>query len=240
MQKILFDTINSTNTWSLENIDELKDRTLVVANHQSAGKGRFERKWVSDNKDNLYLSIVLKPEKLTHCANLTQYLSVVLTRVLRKYEIVSSIKWPNDVQAEGKKIAGILCESSIKGKVTKGLVLGIGVNLNMSEYELKMIDIPATSLNKLTDEPVNRDTFLSYLTEEFFDEYDEFLEKGFSIIRDEYIKKIRFLGQKITVTNFDKKEEYTAQDIAQDGSLIVLDAQNNEKIILAGDVSFNL
>ena len=153
MDFIYLEEIDSTNKFAKEHLSELKDRTTIYANVQSAGRGRLERKWVTNSGKNIYASIVLKPSKDLKdvYSNLTQYLSLVLSEVIEEYtspyNVYAKIKWPNDVRINGKKISGILAESAIEKGELKGIILGFGVNINCSKEDLEKIDQPATSLN---------------------------------------------------------------------------------------------
>jgi len=147
IKKITFTKIESTNKYALENIDKIEDKTVIVARVQTKGRGRNARNWVS-KKDNLFASLVLKPryklEKEYTLNALTHYTAVVLARVFKeKYSIETKIKWPNDIIADGKKIAGILIETVIQGYFLQGVVIGVGVNLNMDRKSLGTIDQPA-------------------------------------------------------------------------------------------------
>ena len=245
MKKINFETIDSTNTWALAHIEELENKTVICADTQTNGRGRFENEWISQCCGNLYFSIVLKPEEIKYAPNLTQYLSVVITRVLKQYGLDSEIKWPNDILVKDKKIAGMLCETNARGAKSKGFVLGTGINLNMSGEELEKIPAPATSLLNETGQKMNKNEFFDDILDEFFKYYDEFLEKGFLLFKAEYEEKSNFLSpvspvlnRKIFITNNGIKEECYAKSLNDDGTLTVIDSRNVEKKISAGDLSF--
>lgn len=236
MNIIKFKKLPSTNKWALEQINELDDKTIIIADTQTSGHGRFQRSWESNNPENLYLTFVLKPEKTNNIANLTQYLSLVLAEILKStYKIDARIKWPNDVRINKAKIAGILCESTIK-KGKTALALGIGVNLNMSEEELSQINQKACSLNILTGQKIDKNEFANILCSEFFKNYDEFLQNGFPSIKKRYEKYAEFLNKTILLSNGKEKEELKALKLTDTGSLIVLDKKGFEKEILSGDV----
>ena len=187
MEIIQLDTVNSTNSYAKLNIDTLHDRTVIHALHQTSGRGRLNRSWVDLGEDNLFMTIVLKPSDTFNeiYPNLTQYLSVCLCKVLEKYGLNPQIKWPNDVLINGKKIAGILSETVIQGSKFKGIILGIGVNLNAKQEDANAIpDRVVTSLNLELNKKVDMQGFLQKLLEEFFANYDEFLAKGFIFIRN--------------------------------------------------------
>ncbi len=234
--------VDSTNNYALRNLSSLSDRQVIVAEKQTRGHGRLARKWVSHVPENVYMSLVLKPfrevKEHSPLTNLTQYMSVVICEFLLKYNVHAELKWPNDVLVKGAKIAGLLGESTFQGILLKGYVLGAGINLNMTPDDLKVIDQPATSLNLLTGNPVNRDSFISGLLDKFFSGYDQFLEKGFLHIKEQYTKKSTFLGKKITVTSLLKSRTIgIAKNFTDYGSLILAADSGKEKIIKAGDIT---
>ena len=141
MNIIQLEEVSSTNLYAKENLDSFEDKTVIIAISQTSGRGRFDRKWVDLGEGNLFMTIVLKPSNSFEevYANLTQYLSVVLTKILEEYGLSPKIKWPNDVLVNDAKISGILCETVMQGTNFKGLVLGIGVNLNADKGDLKQI-----------------------------------------------------------------------------------------------------
>ncbi|MCI1273936.1 MAG: biotin--[acetyl-CoA-carboxylase] ligase [Clostridiaceae bacterium] len=206
MDKIYFEYLDSTNEYAKERFDDIEDKTIVVAEHQISGHGRYNRKWLDLGDENLYMSFVLKPSNdIKRCyANLTQYLSVIICKVLDDYGIDTVIKWPNDVLVNNKKIAGILCESVLKRRSFKGLVLGTGINLNVKSDKLDMVsDRKVTALNLETGENINKSLFLETLCEKFFENYDDFLENGFSAISKIYRKKMLKSGSPITIKGFN-------------------------------------
>lgn len=235
---ITFDKIDSTNTYCLNHFEDIKDKTAITALEQTAGRGRFTRTWVSGNFENIYLSFVLKPQNLKHIANLTQYLSVITAKVIESYGVEAEIKYPNDVLVNGKKICGILCESSLKKNVIQGVVLGIGVNLNMPQEVLDSIDRPAASLNIAAGHKIDRQEFLNKLVTEFFKEYNSAIEHGFCGFKENYLKRIKFLGKTVWIQQRDgaPKEEYTALNIDDNGNLVVQTQKGEQKAIFSGDL----
>ncbi len=235
-----FKKLDSTNTYAMKNLAELSDKEVIIADVQTSGRGRLNRSWVSAREDNIYLSIVLKPcskvsDKLP-LAGLTQYMSVILCRVLENYGASAQIKWPNDVLSDGKKIAGILSQASIQGESFRGLILGTGVNLNFSQEEADKIDQPATSLNLILGRPVDKKAFTEELIDGFFENYEKFLDKGFSYIEKDYIQRCCFLGKRIAVNALDPRETGIAKEIREDGSLVLENDEMQEKIITMGDI----
>ena len=229
--------IDSTNEYAKKELRNLGDKTLVYADIQTNGKGRNGRVWISSQRENLYFSLVLKNFlKAENAPNITQYMAIVICRLLGKYHIDAKIKWPNDVLVDSKKIAGILCETVIKGGETLGLVLGVGINLNFEQKILDGIDQPATALNILLGKKVNKEKFLNELLELFWVDYEKVLDKGFGFIRDEYIERCMFLGKNIRIIAFDEIYDGFAKDIDSEGRLVLENKDKKEIKINIGDM----
>ncbi len=239
MNIIHLDEVNSTNLYAKQNLEILSDRTIVIADKQTNGRGRFDRTWIDLGEGNLFMTIILKPSSSFNevYANLTQYLSVVLVKILEEYGLSPKIKWPNDVMVNDAKISGILSETVMQGSNFKGIVLGIGVNLNADKGDLKQIkERVATALNiELNREYIDKKLFTEKLLNEFFKNYEEFLKLGFSMIKKEYVQKCNFLNKEISVQVFNKKKSGIAKRINDNGEL-VLEKNNIEFILTMGDI----
>ena len=239
MKFLYLDEVDSTNLFGKKNIDQLADKTVIVATRQTAGRGRLSRAWLDLGEGNLFVSIILKPsnkfdEKFT---NLTQFLSVVLCKVLEEYGITPQIKWPNDVLINGKKIAGILSETVMQGANFKGLVLGFGVNITATQNDVEKITdkaVTSLSLELKTNMPTTNE-FLNKVTNLFFKEYNKFLDSGFEFIKHDYINRACFLEKEVCVQVFDKIKTGIAKSIDDSGALLL--ENNNEKFVLMiGDI----
>ncbi len=237
LREIYIENIDSTNLWAKCNIDTLDDKTVVYAKSQTQGRGRLQRSWVDLGEGNLFMSIVLKPGgKFDEIySNLTQYLSVCLCKVLEKYGVKPEIKWPNDVLINGKKIAGILSEASVRGSEFKGLVLGIGVNLNANEKDFSQIDKKVTSLNLELGKAIDMDEFRRVLCKEFFSNYDEFLMQGFEFIKKDYLSRANFLDKELCVALVNETKKGVAKGVSDNGELVLV-AQGKEFILNIGDI----
>ena len=123
----------------------------------------------------------------------------------------------------------------MQGSSFKGIALGIGVNLNTSQTLLDSIDKPATSLAVILNKEIDREKFLKTLTDEFFLNYNRFLNTGFAMIRDFYLNHASFLNTDISVNVLGKIESGCAVDITQDGAL-VLEKDNIKNTLLIGDI----
>jgi BirA family transcriptional regulator, biotin operon repressor / biotin---[acetyl-CoA-carboxylase] ligase len=241
---IYFDNIESTNTYALSNIDSLLDRQVIVSWQQTNGRGRLGRTWVSDNPNNIYMTIVLKPENMlkqdSPLQNITQYMSVIVAEVVDVYledvEKTSQIKWPNDILVDGKKVSGILAESVVQGSCLKGYVLGVGINLNMELSEVKEIDKPADSLSLILNKKIERNLFLEKLLEKFFENYDSFLEEGFLKIRKSYRIRAFCMGKRIKINTVNDEFEALVTEILDDGQLQVRLDSGEIKNINIGEI----
>jgi BirA family biotin operon repressor/biotin-[acetyl-CoA-carboxylase] ligase len=187
-----FETIGSTNSWAKSNASSLsKDHvTLITASEQTDGRGRFKRKWLSPQNENLYATFAffLNPQR-SDIFNLPQVLALSASKVLTALGFDAYLKWPNDILIHGKKVGGILCETvSLPDELC--IVLGIGLNVNMPEETLKSIGRPATSLffedgkHRKVSEVVER------LKKEFAQDLQEFLIHGFLIFLEEFKNKL--------------------------------------------------
>ncbi len=240
MRRVYLETVDSTNKWAKEHIAELEDKTIVYTYNQTSGRGRLNRKWNNIGTDNIYASLVLKPsDKMEEVySNLTQYLSVVLAKTFEEYGVTPNIKWPNDIQINGKKISGILAEGVGINNYGRcdGIVLGFGVNLNTSPEILEKINQPATSLNIETGKKIDKEKFLKKLTDRFCLLYDKFIEEGFLLIKEDYTKRVSFLNKNVSVNVFDKIVTGKAIEITDNGALKIVDKNNNEQILFIGDI----
>lgn len=239
MNFIYLEEIDSTNRWAKDNIDDIDDMSVVYTYNQTSGRGRLNRKWNYMGSDNIYASIIIKPSATIKevYSNLTQLLCLVLAQTFEEYETVPKIKWPNDVRINGKKISGILAEGVISTEQTlKGIVLGFGVNLNVPKEIIDSVDQPATSLNLEIGSCIDKENFLKKVLDKFCLLYNEFIEEGFLLIREDYKERAEFLNEKVAVKVFDKTYEGVAIDVTENGALKIVDKNNKEQILLIGDI----
>jgi BirA family biotin operon repressor/biotin-[acetyl-CoA-carboxylase] ligase len=148
-----FKSLGSTNDWAKQYINkwDRKTITLITTEEQTNGRGRFGRRWYSPPKENLYASFVFfMEERKIELTPLVQLLAYSTTKILENQNFNAVIKWPNDIFINSKKVAGILCETIIVPSSTPtplaGIILGIGMNVNMPLESVVKIDQPATSL----------------------------------------------------------------------------------------------
>ena len=238
MDFLYLEETESTNKYAKEHLSKLTDMTVVYTSNQTAGRGRFDRKWDNTGSENIYASIILKPSKDLKevYSNLTQYLCLVLAEIIEDYNIYPKIKWPNDIRIDGKKISGILAECVFSNNELQGIILGFGVNLNCDSETINKISQPATSLNLETGMVIDKKIFLEQVINKFCLKYNRFIEEGFLLIREDYKRRAEFLEKHITVKVFDKEICGIAKDITEKGALKIVDNEKKEHVLLIGDI----
>ncbi len=206
---IHFDSIDSTNTWTKNHAHTLDPQkiTCITALEQTAGRGRGAHKWISPKGENIYASIYFTiPLHSPYIVNLAQIASLSCARLLKLEGLHPQIKWPNDILVDGKKIAGTLVETvSFEDKI--GIVLGIGINVNMSQEHLDAIDQPATSLAALTHCSWDKDAILSLFLKEFLVNLECLKTEGFAYFISDYEAMLAYKGEKITCSDQGKTIE---------------------------------
>ena len=130
----------------------------------------------------------------------------------------------------------VLAEGVNEGTKLSGLVLGFGINLNTKIEKIFQINQPATSLNIETGKNIDKEIFLKKLLDKFCLMYDKFIEEGFLLIKNDYIRRANFLNKEITVKVFDKEICGIAAGITDNGALRLIDRNNNEHVLLIGDI----
>lgn len=220
---IRFAELDSTNRYACAKLGELADGEVIQADVQTAGHGRLRRPWLSHLPGNLCMSLVLKPRQAVPgalpLANLSQLLALSVCRALAASGAPATLKWPNDVLVGGRKIAGLLAETVVQGAEFVGMVLGVGVNLNLDAAALATIDQPATSLAEWTGSPVAVADFRDAVLEDFFSRYDDFLTSGFRLIRQEYLSHCGFIGTEVEIRQPAVTLRGIACGLTDDGAL---------------------
>jgi BirA family transcriptional regulator, biotin operon repressor / biotin---[acetyl-CoA-carboxylase] ligase len=235
-----FPEIDSTNRFAFKRAQEGgEEGEVVIAETQTRGKGRMGRSWFSPPGLNLYLSVILKP-KLPPAGmpRLTLVAAVALAETVQNFlPAPPSIKWPNDILVGGRKLAGILTESSCDSERVHFVVVGVGVNLNLpAELLPEEIRERATSLLILTQTHVDRTSFTIQLIQSLDRCYGELGDKGFPRIARRWESFFALRGRRIEVSMADERLSGIARGIDADGALILEDDTGVLKRIIAGEV----
>lgn len=236
---LYFESINSTNSLALNLIETgHEDGTVIIANEQLAGRGRFERRWVSPAKKNLYMSVILMPKiPLKNLSFLSLMTAVSCASAIRRLTPLDvSIKWPNDLIVEEKKLGGILIETkTYKEKIYA--ILGIGINVNFKRLEMpEEIRDFATSIMEETKTVYSRAQIALELLKDLDRWYDILLNKGFEKIKKEWLDLTSTIGRFIRVMS--GSDIYTGKAIGIDEEgMLLLNTGNSIKKISSGDVT---
>ncbi len=216
-----FETINSTNTWSKKNCEDF-DRskiTVVTAEEQTSGRGRFNRPWLSPTAVNLYITFNFFLDNFNLINNIPQILALSTKSTLNNLNIESTLKWPNDILINGKKVAGILCETTPLGHQI-AVILGMGININISAEELKNIPRPTTSLCIEKGISFNLKEIQANLEIKFTRDLEKYFKEGFSPFFEDFISSQMYKkGDKIQFHVQDKLQEGYFDSINTDGSI---------------------
>ncbi|WP_163992633.1 biotin--[acetyl-CoA-carboxylase] ligase [Pyxidicoccus caerfyrddinensis] len=233
------DSVGSTNEVAFRLAqDGAEHGEVVVAEQQTAGKGRRGRAWVSPPGLNLYFSAILRPELPPQRApELTLVAAVALAEALREQGTEAAIKWPNDVHLDGRKVAGILTELSAEPERVHFVIVGVGVNLNSrAEHFPDELRETATSLALATGQRVLRARFAATLWGRMEEWLDRYLEEGFDPVRARWKALSSTLGQDVLVRTDRQELRGRAEDIDPSGALMVRTEGGSLERVLAGDV----
>ena len=235
-----FDSLPSTNLEAARRATEGASEGLcVIADEQTAGRGRLEREWTSPQGAGLYFSIILRPTfeprvwpLLTLMAAVAVYEALFESCAAR-----TDIKWPNDVMANEKKLCGILAET-VETPMGRAVVIGIGINLTNHAFH-KRLDNVATSVAAITEQTPDREVVLQTLVGSLAKYYQILQRPGGSdeIVREWSRRSTYATGKRIRVANGDEIIEGTSRGLESDGALRVETADGDVKVIRAGDVS---
>nr|MBF0223641.1 biotin--[acetyl-CoA-carboxylase] ligase [Desulfobulbaceae bacterium] len=237
------ESIGSTNQKALEMVrNGLFEQTIIMADSQTSGRGRLGRSWVSPAGSGLYVSIVLWPQVAPeHLSKLTLVAGVAVNRAINlEATIATMIKWPNDIVVDGKKVAGILAESTaVTSRGKTAVVLGIGVNVTtpLNAFPLELSG-RVTSLLAVSGKRIHRGVLLKRLVSEIAMQMELFEGGSFSTILEEWKRRDATLGKRLHWLNSTKQAIYgVSLGPDKDGRLQVRDASGKVHEVLSGDVT---
>ncbi len=235
-----FDSIGSTNdvalAWAAEGAEDL---SIVIADEQTQGRGRLNRRWFTPKGSALAVSLILRPAApmRPHLSRTVGLAALSIAESCLKHGLNPQIKWPNDILLNGKKAAGILVESVWSGEDMDSLVIGMGINIyKESVPSADVLQFPATSLEEmLGHEPPKREEIL-------FSVLQAFIRWRERLGTDELIRAweelLAFRGEQVEVKAGSEIPVTGKVDgLESDGSLRLKDAHDNSVIVRFGDVS---
>ena len=238
-----FDSIDSTQNFALKIASKDNENgTVIISKKQTGGKGRMKRKWFSP-VGGIWMSIVIHPDFDISSTTLVPIAtSLALCKAIEKTtKTKPELKWPNDITIKGKKVGGILVDTSIQSNKIESLVLGIGINFKIKQEKLKKIIVNSPNYYGATT-LVKKNESALHLVQQFLYE----LEVIFQWINSGLTKKIIFewtkrsstIGKNISIINDKKIVTGKAVKIDNDGALIISKNKKSTRILI-GDVTYH-
>jgi BirA family biotin operon repressor/biotin-[acetyl-CoA-carboxylase] ligase len=217
-----------------EALNKCHEGTAVFAELQTAGRGRLKRQWLTP-EGNIAVSIIIYPPPELFSSLIMLASVAVVNSIKNTTGIDCTIKWPNDVLIDGKKVCGILIETCRDNKGVCYAILGIGINVGLHAANHPDIKDIAVGLSELPGKPVSREDLLTQLFNEIERLYSE-LKMGNSLY-PLWKNKLGMLDKPVKVHSMDTVLEGIAEDVAEDGSLMLRLNNGELKRITIGDVS---
>jgi len=235
-----FFKVDSTNRVALELAHAREpEGAVVLAEEQTAGRGRAGRAWHSERAVGIYVTLVLRPKLapvqaplLTMMAGLSAY-----TAIQAHTGLVVDLKWPNDLLIRGKKVGGILTEMHAEPGQVRFVIVGIGLNVNQEKFPAELGSL-ASSLRMESGRPQSRLELLVRLLREFENDYNEFLREGSASVIDRFTKVSSYAqGKRVRVSNGKDAFTGVTAGLGPEGLLQVQRDSGQVTTVIAGDVA---
>lgn len=232
-----FDEIASTNGFMLDHTTELKNGDVCVAEYQSAGRGRRGRIWVSPYGHHLYFSLFWTfPQGMAQAMGLSLVVACTLVEVLKSFGVENiGVKWPNDIYLDNKKLAGILIEMSGQADSLCQLIIGVGVNMAMSEAQGKGIDQPWSDLSELVDMP-DKTALVIALQKQLKRDIQLFEREGLAAFKTRWQAADLFYGREIHLLMGEKSVEGICRGVDEQGA-VLLETADGVQAFIGGEIS---
>ena len=237
----VFEQTTSTND-VIERLarDGAKEGVVVFAESQTRGRGRLGRKWMSPTRKGLWFSILLRPElRPPQTTQLTVATATALRRTIESETgLKPEIKWPNDILIGGRKVAGILTELNAELDRVRYIILGIGVDVNMSaaDYPADLRKF-ATSLKIELGKPVSRPALAAAALQELDIDYARVCNGQFEVVADEWEKHCTTIGRRVTIQAGERSVRGRAETLGEDGAMMVRTEHGHLERVIGGDVT---
>ena len=235
-----FPCLDSTNTYLKEIAGKgAPHGSVAVADRQTAGKGRLGRSWSSPTGCSVYMSYLLRPDIApVHASRLTIVAALATARAIEEVTGLSTeIKWPNDIVINKRKVCGILTEMSADMDRIEYVVIGIGVNVNMTHFEEELSD-RATSLRIECNKAVSRSQLIVKMLSCFEYYYEQFIEtEDLSAMLSDYNARLVNRGREVRIVERQKEWKAVAVEMDREGELVVQLPDGTTKKVISGEVS---
>ena len=227
----------NTNNYAKKVALQKPEGTVIISEEQTKGKGRVGRQWHSKSKDGIWMSIILKPDMIPQKATfITSIAGASIAKALNDLGVKTTIKWPNDIIINNKKVAGILTELSAEIEKINYIVLGIGINVKTMEFSQEISEI-ATSLYK-EGHKISRVDVIRKILKEFEILYLQYINKDSKGETLDICRQYSAIIEKdVYLIKGEEKELVRCLDINQEGNLIVRTKNNIKREIISGEVS---
>lgn len=238
---IYYNSIGSTNSKAKELAESGQEHgTVIISEEQTLGRGRLGRNFLSPKHKGIWMSIILRPDIITeNVSKITLLGAAAVQKAIMNMGIKTSIKWPNDIVLNNKKVCGILTEMSGEIEHINYLIMGIGINVNLEKEDIP-IDLKdvATSIKIESGKYMERKLLLANILNIFEELYIDF-------VKDDNIKETLeicrknsvLIGKEIQLINRGKVRVAKAIDISDKGELVVENQEGNLEYIVSGEVS---
>jgi BirA family transcriptional regulator, biotin operon repressor / biotin---[acetyl-CoA-carboxylase] ligase len=239
---ILYNETESTNTCALEFAREgAPEGTVILADSQTAGRGRMGRGWHSPPGTGIYMSVILYPRvSIQELSGITLVTAVAAAEALAAAaRIRADIKWPNDLLVNNKKICGILTELHSREDGTNIVIVGIGINVNTPKgtFPEDIANIASSVLIE-TGRKASRSKIVSSMIEYFDSWYGVFINGGFKIILDKWKAHSGMIGRKVRVAQEGAHTTGTVIGVDANGALVIQGDDGSSHLVYSGDVSY--
>lgn len=235
-----YDSIDSTNSFAKKIASKEREGTIVIAEEQVDGRGRFARKWISPKNKGIWMTIILKPSLDPREVGILSLLGAgAIYKGLKNMGIASMIKWPNDILMENKKIGGILVESSLRQEKFNYLVMGMGINVNLDIGDLpEELRARASSIKIEEGGTIDREKLICSILNELEKLYIYFDKTKDSSKLIKICKEASAtIGRDINLISDGELKEGRALDINHKGELVVRLKDKSTIKVSSGEVS---
>lgn len=238
----VYDEVASTNATLRELATAgAAEGTVVLADAQRAGRGRGEKPWFSPPGRNLYASVLLRPRVAPAAAPVVAFAgSLAIADAIRELCGPVAIKWPNDVLLRGKKVAGTRAEVAVRGDEVESVILGMGINLNVTQAELRTAlgeaGLAATSVREALGQPVDRNAFAAALLGALETWVAVHREQGAEALLRAWRDLDIVTGRRVEVREAAATFDGRALGVDDGGHLRVEDARGRVHTVVSGEV----
>ncbi len=234
----VYNSIGSTNACAkiLAN-DGTEEGTVVIADQQTAGRGRFGRTWFAEPGSSLLFSVIIRPAININKVGLLPFFAAV--SIARSVETATGkcceCKWPNDILLNGKKFCGILMESAFQQNKLDHIIIGIGLNVNQKKF-ISDIENKATSLRIECDKEFERKNIFCHIMLSLESLYSDVSKGDFTTVLMEWKSRATIFGKRVSLTQAAEIINGVAISLADDGGLVI-ETETGKRVFHAGDVA---